>query len=148
MTADLGPLLADMVRPSDLAANFATAIKASDLFGAMIQPSGIWRVFPLLSDQMSVDPAVEPLWQKTVANALTEGSLDQLVESKSPRRERWLSESDRRALGSAVVFILIGAAVLAAMEAAPQTFDHWNAWVGTTTGLTSLVLYLLYQKRD
>jgi hypothetical protein len=137
-----------MMRPSDLAANFATAIKASDLFAAMVKHSATWRVLPLLRDQLSVDPAVEPLWQKTVASAITEWGLDQLVESKSLRRERWLSESDRRALGSAVVFILIGAAVLAAMEAAPQAFDHWNAWVGTTTGLTSLVLYVLYQKRD
>jgi hypothetical protein len=123
VSSDLGPLLADVIRPAD-----------------------IGYVLFLLRDQLLSDTALEPFRQRVVGSELAEWIVDQLAENKGLQPKWWLSESDRRAVGAALVFILIGAAVLAAMEAAPQAFDHWSAWLDSTMGLTSLVLYLLYQE--
>lgn len=155
MSIDLGPLLADVVKSADVGSLFADMVrpmvKSADigsLFADMVRPADISSVLFLLRDQLLSDPAAEPFRQKVVGSELAEWIVVQLAENKGLQPKRWLSESDRRAVGAVLVFILIGAAVFAALEAAPQAFDHWSAWLGSTTGLTSLVLYLLYQKQD
>ena len=139
----------EMLKPADLS-GFTEMLKPADLSGftEMVKPVDIGPMLLLLRDRLSVDPAVESFQQRTIASELAEWISDQLVEKEALQPKRWLSESEQRAVCAALMFILVGSAILVAMEAVPQVFDRWSAWVGTTTALTSFILWLLYQKQD